>query len=202
MNKKKNSKLPLIITLSVVGAAVVGTGIFAIVKLSGKKNDRLIEYPDVQKYFEERAEIISVTPVKDSKNTLSEKSVVAEMIERGFDKYPITSRYSFDGTFGDQLNASNDSSDKHPIYETYYVTSQNDIWVISVIDGKYSAAPSSYNLLHETSVPVMVSETEEIASYDSTTNSIYLSIPHEDALDVRIVERIDASTIESLDLEE
>ena len=48
----------------------------------------------------------------------------------------------------------------------------------------------------------MVSETEEIASYDSTTNSIYLSIPHEDALDVRIVERIDASTIESLDLEE
>lgn len=157
---------------------------------------------DVQKYFEERAEVISVTPVKDSKNTLSEKDVVNELRERGFSDCSITTCYSVDGSFIEAAEVSSGSSDTHPIYDIYYVTSKNELWVITVIDGMFFAYPSSYNLEHLDKVPVEFSETKEIASYDGSTNSIYLTIPKETVLDVRVIDKIDAKTLESINLEE
>lgn len=156
---------------------------------------------DVKKYFEERAEVISVTPVKDSKNTLSEKNVIETFKERGFQDYPITTNYSFDGEYSDSRNASPASSDKHPMYTTYYVTSKNEFWIITSIDGTISATPSSYNLAHYDQVPVEVTESEQVASYDSISNSIYITKPKANVLDVRIVDRIDADTLETIDLE-
>ena len=152
-------------------------------------------------YFEERAEIISVIPVKDSPNTLSEQQVVQELKSRGFQEYPVISRYSFDGEFGDRITASESSSDKHPIYETYFVTSKNELWVITSIDGTVTAYPSSYNLSHADQVPIEISESEQIASYDSFTNSVYITKPKSSVLNVRIVEKIDAETLESINLE-
>ena len=198
---KNNRKLPLFITLSVICAVFVGVFILVLVKHIGKKNSLSIEYPDVKAYFEERAEIVSITPVKDSKNTLSEKSVVAELKERGFNEYPITADYDINGGFDNPVDASEDSSVKHPMYVTYYVDSKNQLWVISVVDGRVSAAPSLYNLEHEDKVPIELSESEEIASYDLSTNSIYITIPKTTVMDVHVVDRIDASTLESFDLE-
>ena len=196
MNNNK-SKLPLIITSSVVGAALVGTGIYAIVKHSKKD----IEYPDVRAYFEERSEIISVTPVKDSENTMSEEDAVEELKERGFTTYPITSDYSVDGEFTDSVEVEDDSSTQHPIYRTYYMTAANELWSVALVDGVLTATPSLFNLQHPDKVPVEVSETGEIASYDLSTNSIYLTVPFDTAMDVRVVDRIDAATLESFDLE-
>ncbi|MBO4477091.1 MAG: hypothetical protein J5757_02055 [Lachnospiraceae bacterium] len=157
---------------------------------------------DVQKYFEERAEVISITPVKDSKNTLSEKDVVNELRERGFSDCSIMTCYSVDGSFIEAAEVSSGSSETHPIYDIYYVTSKNELWVITVIDGLFFAYPSSYNLEHMDKVPVEFSETRQIASYDSSTNSIYLTIPKETVLDVRVIDKIDAKTLESINLEE
>lgn len=200
----KNKKyLPIIITSLVAGAVFIGIGILAIIKLTGKKDAEKYEldYPDIKEYFEERAEIVSVTPVKDSKNTLSEQSAVEELRSRGFTEYPITADYTIDGGFDDPVDASEDSSVKHPMYLTYYVDSRNQLWVITVVDGRVSAAPSLYNLEHEDKVPIELSESEEIASYDLSTNSIYITIPKTTVMDVRVVDRIDASTLESFDLE-
>lgn len=197
MSNKKNSKLPLIITLSVVGTALVGTGIYAIVKNSKKG----IEYPDVRAYFEERAEIISVTPVKDSENTLSEQNAVEELKSRGFTDYPVTSDYSVEGEFTDSVVVSDDSSAQHPMYRTYYMSSEGELWSIALVDGKLTATPSSYNLSHTGGVPIEVSETGKIASYDLSTNSIYLTVPFDTTIDVRVVDRIDSATLDSLDLE-
>lgn len=193
-------KLPLIIVLCVVGIALLGGGIFAIVKLTGNKPFK-VEDRDVKKYFEECAEIISVTPVKKSKYTLAEKDVVEALKARGFTQYSITTNYTYDGKYGDTAAVNGESSSKHPKYETYYVTSKNELWVITVIDRIITAYPSSYNNAHLGNVPILISETKEIASYDNTTNSIYLTIPKAEAVDVRIVDKIDAKTIESMKLE-
>ena len=193
-------KLPLIIVLCVVGLALLGGGIFAIVKLTGEKPFQ-VENRDVKKYLEERAEIISVTPVKKSKYTLAEKDVVEALKARGFTQYAITTNYSYDGKYGDAAAVNGESASKHPKYETYYVTSKNELWVITVIDGIITAYPSSYNNAHLENTPILISETKEIASYDNTTNSIYLTIPKSDVLDVHIVDNIDAKTIESMKLE-
>ena len=153
------------------------------------------------RYSEERAEIISVTPVKKSKYTLSEKDVVEEFEARGFTQYPVTTGYSYDGKYSDPVKISGSSTAKHPIYETYYVTSKNEIWVITALDGMILATPSSYNINNAGKVPVLVSESQEIASYDSTTNSIYLTMPKPEAVTVKVIDRIDAKAIESLSLE-
>ena len=205
-NQRSKSKLPLIITLSVIGIALVGTAVFAILKLLNIWNDRgntanTIEYPDIRAYFEERAEIISVTPVKDSKNTLSEQDAVEELRSRGFTQYPITSDYTIDGELEDDAAVSDDSSLKHPIYRTYFMSSENVLWSIALVDGKVIATPSSYNLEQTGGVPIEVSESEEIASYDLSTNSIYLTIPFDTTIDVRVVDRIDSETLDSFDLE-
>lgn len=194
----KKKKLPLIIILCAVGAAIIAGAVFAIVKLTGKQKEFRVEDRNVREYIEERAEIISVTPVKKSKNTLNEKDVVEELKKRGFTQYAITTNYSYDGKYGDSAEAADNSTAKHPKYETYYVTAKKKLWVITVIDGIITATPSTYNYQNAgKKIPVLVSETEEIASYDNTTNSIYLTKPKAEAIDLRVVDRIDAQTIES-----
>ncbi len=205
--KKNKSKLPLIIIISVICVSFAGVGICALLKHSEKSNDnedylQNIEYPDVRAYFEERSDIVSITPVKDSSNTLSEKGAFEELEERGFIEYPITADYTFEGGAGNSVDISYDSDALHPLYRTYYITSDDVYWAITMVDGKIMATPSSYNWGHTGGVPIELSETEEIASYDLSTNSIYLTIPFDSTLDVRIVDRIDAETLESFDLED
>ena len=159
------------------------------------------EEVDVSQYFEEKSEVISVTSVLNSEKTQSEKEAVQELRNRGFDNCPIITEYTIDGELIESRNVSDMSAEKHPIYEAYFVTSENEIWIITLIDGTISATPSSYNFEHAGDVPVEVAESEEIASYDSTTNSIYLTVPKKEVLDVRVVDRIDAKTLESIELE-
>lgn len=221
-------KLPVIIVSCVLGAAILGGGVFTIVKTLGNKKstekdskdeieemdpeeelqeeiesilDTEMETLDVKAYFEERSEIISVTSVKDSKHTMTEKEAVEEFETRGFAQYPVITEYSEDGKYSESVEVSKDSSKKHPKYETYFVNSKEEVWVITLIDGTVSATPAYYNMMHGGEVPVEVSETKEITSYDSTTNSVYLTIPKEEVLNVRIVDRVDANTLESMELE-
>ena len=45
-------------------------------------------------------------------------------------------------------------------------------------------------------------ESEELISYDFTTNSFYRIIPKDNVLEVRVVDRVDAETLESLTVED
>ena len=221
MKNKRKQRLPLIITLSIIGVSIAGAGVFAVVKhlnndsettkkrrktveetdISNNEYLKDIEFPDVEAYFAERAEIVSVTSAKTSKNVLSEQEAVKMLRERGFTEYPVSSYYTIKGDYEEIDSVSEDSSALHPMYSTYYLSSDNVYWVISLIDDRLIASPSSYNLGHMDRVPIEVSETKEIVSYDFSTNSFYLTIPYESAMEVRVVDKIDAETLDSMKLE-
>lgn len=198
---KKNNKLPLVIILCVIGIAFLGGGIYFATKVFGQKDSPKGEEVEIRHYYEENAKILSITPVNKSVNTPSETDVISDLKARGFAKYPVTTSYSIDGKYESEVEISEQSSQKHPIYETYYVTENKKVWTITVIDGVISATPSSYNLEHSDEVPIEVSESKEVMCYDNTTNSYFRTIPKVTALRVRVVNRIDAQTLESLDLE-
>lgn len=196
MSKKKRSLLLICLFI----AAFVVVGITISVKQSSPSYTSpsgYFEYPDVKKYYEERADIISVTPVKKYKKTYSEKEVIAELEYRGFTNYPITVEYSFNGEFGDEMEITSESTDKHPVYQTYYINSSGIVWSIKVVGDKINAIPVSYNTMDSKLVPITVSENAEILSYDCTTNSYYLTIPYKNVMGIRIVEKISAETLDT-----
>lgn len=198
----KKKRTPLIIILCVGIPLIIGA-VVTIILITNNQKAKSDEsyYPDINKYYSENAEIKSVDSVKKSKSNLSEKEVTALLKERGFTDYPVVSSYSIDGEYADPEIISENSSKQHPVYETYYVTSKNELWVITVMDGEITASPSTYNVNNSDSVPVLVSEKEEIVGYDSRANKFYRTIPKATTLRVRIIERIDAKTLESIKLE-
>lgn len=212
--KQKNAKTqkkisPVVIALLIVlGVASLVGGLFVAVILNNKRgNDNHIdsteytlEMPDIDKYFNENSKVIEVISVSDSNDIYTETDVIELLEERGFTEYEITTSYSFDGRFKREEVVTSGSSDKHPVYETYFLAG-DELWTITVVEGCIMATPSSYNLAHVKDTPVLISESEEIMSYDSSTNSYYKTVPDSKVLDVRIVDRIDAKTLETLDLE-
>lgn len=207
--KTRHKMHPAIIALIIVaGVAVLVGGLFVAVILNKNRGNDItpessefsIEMPNIDKYFNENSKVIEVIPVSDADEIYTEEEVIQLLEERGFTDCEITTSYSFEGEYRGDAVISSSSSDKHPVYETYYLVG-DELWVISVIEGNIMATPSSYNLAHVENTPVLISESEEIMSYDSSTNSYYRTIPDTKVLDVRVVERIDAKTLESLDLE-
>lgn len=86
------------------------------------------------------------------------------------------SEYTMDGTYLGENEISRSSSSKHPMYQTYYVATSGDIWLIFEVNGSFFATPITYNFSNEQKVPVIVSETDTITSYDSSTNKFYVNI--------------------------
>lgn len=205
---KKKKRAPSIIVILILGLTLIGGGVFVVLKIlesqkpSIKPASQLMkESFNVKDYFKVNSDIKSVDSVKNSKNSLSESNVVAELRKRGFNDYPVTYNYSMNGEYSGSQTASETSDEKHPVYETYYVTAKEEVWIISVIDGTIMATPSSYNMAHSEKVAVLLSESNEIVSYDSSSNSFYRTIPKSTALDVRVVDKIDAKTLEAINLE-
>ena len=201
-------RLLIIFAVCVACLAFVGGIIIAIV-VKNKDDESyvipdeyVIEYPDVEEYFEENAKVIKVVPVTDSTDVYSEGDVTELLEKRGFTEYEITSAYSIDGVYDEPVEVSDSSETKHPMYETYYVSENDEVWTIMVIDGVIMAYPLSYNANYADKVPVVVSESDEIMSYDSSTNSFYKTIPNDDVMNVRVVDKIDAETLDSLTMEE
>ena len=159
------------------------------------------ESPDAEAYFEQNSQIIEKMNVNDSKDVLTEAEVIGLLEERGFKDYPITTEYSMDGKYHDGAVVSNSSDIKHPIYETYYVSSRNDYWIISVIEDDIFANPVSFNMQSSSEERTIVSESDMITSYDSSTNQFYKTIPNQTVMTVKVVDRIDAKALEEMTFE-
>ena len=54
----------------------------------------------------------------------------------------------------------------------------------------------------ERTAQLLISESEQLTSYESNTNKYYVTIPNEDAAIVRVVEKIDADSLNKLTVEE
>ncbi len=157
-----------------------------------------IEHPDADAYYKQNAKIISEISAKKSNEVQTEKELISSVKSRGFTEYPISSEYSIDGEFYTSTNISDDSSDKHPIYQTCYVSSSNELWTIFVINGAVIANPVTYNMQSELGVQLLISESEAITSYDSALNKFYKTIPNKSEVIVKVVDKIDVETLDEL----
>lgn len=153
---------------------------------------------DADDYFEKNTEIVNKTIVSKSKIVYKEKDIFEELTQRGFVDYPITSDYSMNGEYTGIIEVSDSSTDRHPMYQTSYITENGDMWSIIVVNDRIMASPISYNEQSDSSVPMIISEQETIESYDSNTKKFYETIPKESVVYVKRVDRIDSQTLDKL----
>lgn len=153
-------------------------------------------------YWDNAEEVISVMDVNESENVPTEAEVTDILKERGFVDFPITCEYAMDGTYNDEDEITDGSVEKHPMYETYYVSAAGEVWAVSVINGQIIANPASFNLESELESQLLISESEKIISYNDESNRFYETIPKKSAVIVKTVDRIDAETLDRLTIEE
>lgn len=92
----------------------------------------------------------------------------------------------------------NGSSEERPRYHTYFISDNGDVWTIYTIYGAFFAYPVSFNLESELGIETLVSESALVTSYDSETNKYIVTIPDVSGLNLKVVDKIDASTLNSL----
>lgn len=154
--------------------------------------------PDADSYYENNSIVVSEGNAEDSEEAYTESEAFDVLTERGFAEYSIITEYSMDGTYYEAVGISDTSSEKHPVYQTYYVTENSELWTIFLINGEVMANPVSYNVQSGLEVQVIISEANTVTSYDSTANKFYKTIPDESALIVIPVDKIDAETLTQL----
>ncbi len=157
---------------------------------------------DPDEYFEQNAEIISSWDAEGSETVKNETDACVDLENRGFTQCLPETEYSITGECSEAKEISPDSSEKHPVYTTYYANSTGEVWTVFMIDSSVVAYPVSYNLQSETDVQLVLSESEEIISYDSGENAFYKTIPDPSALNVKVVDHIDAAALDRLTIEE
>lgn len=157
---------------------------------------------DAEAYFRENTTLKSTFDVASSQYIHTESEAYDSFVERGFDGSQVMYEYTMDGTYLGENEISRSSSSKHPMYQVYYATTSGDIWMILEINGSFFATPITYNFSNAQNVPVILSETDTITSYDSSTNKFYVNIPNASQTVIKTVSKIDAETIEKLTSEE
>ena len=153
-------------------------------------------------YYWDNSTVLDVIDAKGSPDVPTEADVVDILKERGFEGYPITYEYTLDGEYADDAEISGSTSVKRPMYTTYYISQAEEVWVIFVINGEIIANPAAFNLDSTLQSQLLLSENEWLTSYDEKTSRFYVTIPEESAVIVRMVERIDAKTLDGLTIKE
>lgn len=166
-----------------------------------QSSDGSVQAVDAEAYLNEVGEVLNRISVEESETVSTGAETVRNMDERGFTQYPITSNYSING---DYINAeiTENTAEKNPSYETFYVTKQGYVWSIMDINGAIMAIPVTFNMEYAKTVPVVFTETGTVMSYDSVTNSFFEVIPDSSVMIVKKISRIDSEVIEQMTLEE
>ncbi len=160
-----------------------------------------ISASEVEEYYKENAEIIGVVDVSPEE-TLSEAEVTKLLNEKGFTDYPIIYNYSLSGDFNNDQEGDPSSEVKHPMYGTYYISKNNEIWYVTVVGKEIYANPLSFNIQTERKVPTMLSTSNTIISYDDEKDRLYTVIPKESAMIVVKVDDINSDVLDNLTVEE
>lgn len=227
--KKKNSKLKWIL-IFLIGIVMIGGILWTVIQftcidfvtnLLGIPNEKIegsIRYeetegesgmesyevipPDAEDFFSQNSKIISSYSAKTSSDVSTEEDTYVMLEERGFSQYSIITEYSMDGNYSSATEIDRLSEEKHPIYQTDYVSGENELWTVFVINGSIMANPVSFNFQSDLPVQVIISEKDTIMSYDSTTNMFFETIPDKSALIVLQIDKIDAKMLDSLTIGE
>ncbi len=155
--------------------------------------------PDADSYFNDISTVVSKTDAFTSTNVRTESQVYNDFFQRGFTE-DITTEYVMNGDLDEKRVISRYSSLTHPVYQTYYTTAKNDLWLIVEINGVVMATPVTYNLSLDSGMSLMLSETDTMISYDSTSNQFYVIKPKADEINLKTVGAINAETLENYPL--
>ena len=178
-----------------------------IKKLEKEIEDELEELKDMQfdadDYFHKNSTVVSEVKADESPDVHTEAEVYEIFQNRGFvTDYPIETMYSINGDRFESTPISDSSSTMHPYYQTNYVDSNGNGWIIYEINGVIMANPLSYNAQSGANVMLIISENETVTSYDNGKNKFYETIPNKSELDVRTIDKIDSEALDRLTFEE
>ena len=157
---------------------------------------------EADEYYFSTSEVIEVIPVEESEDVPTEAEVINLLKERGFDDYPVTYEFTINGEYVDETEAAEGAASKHPMYYTFYISANREVWLIYVVNGMVMASPVSFNLTSALGVEVLVSESEALTGYDDVSNQFYINIPYESTAIVKRVDKINAETLDRLTVEE
>ena len=143
-------------------------------------------------------EVKQVIDVKIAPEVLTEAQAVEEMGDRGFSDYEVTYDFDMNGEYCEDAEATAGSGEERPRYTTYFMADSGDVWTIYLINGSVYAYPASFNLQSGQGIEVLVSETEEVTSYDYETNKYYVTVPDGSNVKVIVVDKIDEETLNAL----
>ena len=158
------------------------------------------DYKNADEYFHKNTTVHSEFTAEEAENIRTESEAFINLQSRGFTTFSILAEYDMEGVITQGYEISPDSQEKHPMYQTYYVTATGDTWMILEINGVIMANPLSYNQYAKKII--VLSETDTITSYDNSLNKFYVNIPKEGVTQVKKVDRISAEVLETLTADE
>ena len=169
-------------------------------------NQTVVSKPDYisedGEYFWENASVYEIINPEESKDLLNADEAVSLLSSKGFGSFPITYEYSVQGEYQGKVSVADHSEEKSPMYQTYYISSNEEVWTIYVINGKTFAYPVSFNLQSSLPAELLISETEQLTSYDYSDNLFLIIVPNPDTTIVKTVKDINAETLDKLTIEE
>lgn len=197
MNKRK-----LIVLILILACISISLGVFVAVfrKDSGEEFD-YVSNPDIidtDIYYRENAEVIKEISVMKSKDIKKEEEVYEDLVSRGFDQQAIITEYDIEGNYLDETEISEESKEKHPMYQTSYINEHGDVWTIMVINDSIAAFPVTYYLDKGISTEVILSEKDTVTCYDEYRNKFYEIIPGAEMAIVKHIDTINAETLNML----
>ena len=204
-DSKKKKKTALIVAIAVVVLVLLIAVLIVIIVTKNRRSKKdheipaeyLVDYTEADEYFGSKANILSKTNAFISDKVHTEAEAYSNLTARGFTQTAITADYSINGNYTGDAEISGDSKEKHPTYQTYYVSADESVWMILETNGRVFAVTVSQDPGSDSGI--VVSESESIVSYDSASNSFYELSPKESSGTVVVtVPHIDSQTLDSL----
>ena len=193
--RKRRPRLPALVAIVILLVSIIA---FVVVYALGESGGLAEKVDETGNYVFKETVLEEIDAAKSP--DVPEVAEVAEGLEgRGFENYSITSGYDMEGDMLEDEELDPESEDRHPLYNAFYVTPDERVWVIYVCNGSYMANPLF--MYDPTEVPYLLVEDEYVTSYSSNENKFIRTLPDESELVMKRVERIDAATLDALDEE-
>ena len=220
VKKKSRVWIPIVVSISVVAVAAAAVAI--VLSMGNGKNgqdgekkgsnggsttptfDLSVPYevtpPDAEELLNSYGEILSTTPVQESDSVQSGSDAWKDLYDRGLSDNGVMATFDMFGAYLADGGISRYSSEEYPMYSTFYTAANGEVWVITSINGNLTAEPMSYNNQEGNGnmIPVMITESDSIYSYDPTTNCFFDYVPDESSVRLMKVKTINAETLDGL----
>ena len=203
--RKKKKRLPPAALLIPLCAAVAVCIAVAVYLHRGQGSG-------AEKYYRDNSKLIDMISLEDSYATLNEMQAMFDLAVRGFAPqfdddgnrigYPVTYHYAPDGGYVEETEVSIISTDKHPMYQTFYVSGDTEGdrigWVIDIINGEVFARPVSFGLETTCDKEILLTEDKEGKFTSYCDGTFYITVPHKTAVTTVIVDKINAETLDGI----